>query len=73
MNALVSFEVMVSVEALRALIALERSVVLRVGLSLRMAVHVLHMCCVATVVGGHHRGRHASNKCELAVGVAYIG
>lgn len=74
MNALVPLEIVVAVEALRALIAFERSVVLRVWLSLGMvSIHMLHMRCVATVVCRHHRRRHATNQSKLAVRVADVG
>jgi len=62
MNTLVSLQIVVAVEALWTLIALERPVVLRVWLSLRMmAVHVLHMRCVSTVICWHHRRRHTTD------------
>jgi hypothetical protein len=74
MNALMSLQIVVAVEALRTLIAFERSVVLRVRLSLRVvAVHVLHVRCVSTVVCWHHRGWHTADQSELAVWVAYVG
>ena len=74
MNALVSLQIVVTVEALRTLIALERPIVLRVWLSLRVvAVHVLHVRCVSTVVCWHHRGRHTAYQSELAVRVSNVG
>jgi hypothetical protein len=69
-----SLQVVVAVEALRTLVALERPVVLRVRLSLRvMAVHVLHVRCVSTVVCWHHRGRHTTDQSELTVWVSDVG
>jgi hypothetical protein len=74
MNTLMSLQIVVAVETLRTLIALERSVVLRVRLGLRMvAVHVLHVRCVSTVVCWHHRRRHATDQSELAIWVSYVG
>jgi len=56
MDTLVAFEIMISVEALRALIALERSIIVRLGLrGMRAAVHVLEVGCMTTVeAAGHH-------------------
>jgi len=69
-----SLQVVIAVEALRALITLERSIVLRVWLSLRvMAIHVLHVRCVSTVICWHHRGRHTTDQSKLAVWVSYVG
>lgn len=69
-----SFQIVVTVEALRALITLERSIVLWIWLGLRVvAVHVLHVRCVPTIVCWHHGGWHAPNQSKLAVGVTNIG
>jgi len=70
-NALVSLQIMVAVETLRALIALERPVVLRIRLSLRMPVK-LHVRRVATIETWHHPTRHTANECHLTVWVADV-
>lgn len=66
-------QVVIAVEALRALVALERPVVLRVGLRLGMAVELLHVRCVSAVECWDHLTRHASNECHLVVRVADVG
>ena len=58
MYALVTLEIMIAVEALWALIASERSVVLWVYLGCVMRVHLLHRG-VSAVVWHCHAGRHA--------------
>ena len=74
MNALVSLQIVVTVEALRALITLERPIVLWIWLGLRVvAVHVLHVSCMPTVVCWHHRRRHAPDQSKLTVGVSDVG
>jgi len=55
MYPLVSLQVVIAVEALRALVALERSVVGGRLLVLRMAHEVWHLCSVSTVESRHHR------------------
>ena len=72
-DTLVSFQVVISVEALGALIAFERSVVLWIRLSLGVAIHLLHMRSMSAVEPLHHRRWHAANERNLAVGVADIG
>ena len=61
MYPLMSFEVMVSVKTLGALIALEGSLIMRCWL--RIPIHLLlQMCCVAAVVARHH---HPGNPMAL--------
>lgn len=72
MNTLVAFQIMVSVEALRALIALEWPII--GGLLLRrVAKHVAHACRVSTVESWNHLVGYTADKSKLAVGVGYIG
>lgn len=71
MNALVAFEIVISVEALRALIATERSVCLRVGLRHVVTVKLLHGC-VSAVVVHRHAMRHAVDKRKLTIWVADV-
>lgn len=52
MYSLVPFEIMVPVEALRALIALERSIVVRSWLMMP-CVQLVHLCTGPAVVSGH--------------------
>ena len=61
-DALVTLEVVVSVEALRALVAAEWSVGLRVVLWHRVSVQLLHSCMPAVVVHRHAVVRHAVDK-----------
>ena len=70
---LVSLQVVVTVEALRALIATEWSVVGRVGVTCLSTVQVLHLCHMAAVERHSHLVRHAADEGELAVGVADVG
>ena len=70
-NALVSLQIMIAVEALRALIALERPVILRTGLNLRVSVK-LQVRSVATIETWHHSTRHTPNECHLTVWVADV-
>lgn len=73
MNALVTLQVVIPVEALRALITAERSVGLRVGLlHVVVTVQLLHGG-VSTVVVHWHAVRHAVDKRELAVRVTNVG
>jgi hypothetical protein len=71
--ALVTLEIVISVEALRALVAAEWSVGLRVVLWHRVAVQLLHSCVSAVVVHGHAMVRHAVDERELSVRVANVG
>lgn len=70
MNALVAFEIVISVEALRALVATEGSVRLCVGLWHMVTIQLLHSG-VSTVVH-RHAVRHAIHERELAVWVADV-
>lgn len=71
-DALVAFEIMISVETLGTLIATEGAVGLRILLWHVVAVHLLHSG-VPTVVVHWHTVRHAVHKRKLAIGVADIG
>ena len=71
-NALMAFEIVVSVETLRTLIATEGTVGLRILLWHVVAVHLLHGS-VSTVVVHWHTVRHAVHKRKLAVGIADVG
>lgn len=65
-------QVVIPVEALGALIALERSVVSSRLLVLWVAHEMRHSCCVTAVESWHHR-RVASDKCQSTVGVLNVG
>lgn len=71
MNALMSLQVVIPVEALRALIALERPVVGRPrlveGVWRMPAVHLLHAGHVATVEARENARLHAAQQRHLAV------
>lgn len=72
-DALVTLQVVVAVEALWALIASERSVVLWAGLLRVVTIHSVHVRGVSAVEGHHSRRHASSDKCELAAGVAHVG
>jgi hypothetical protein len=71
--ALVTLKIVIPVEALRALVAAEWSVGLRVVLWHRVAVQLLHSGMSAVVVHRHAVVRHAVDKRELSVRVVHIG
>lgn len=71
-DTLVPLQVMVAIKALRTLVTFERSVVLGVWLSLRMAVELLHVCSMPAVERGHHLTWHASDERHLIMWVANI-
>lgn len=74
MYPLVSLEVVVAVEALWALIASERSVVLWVGLLRMVAIQLVHGRGVTAVERWHHAMRHAaSHQCNWTVWLVDIG
>lgn len=68
MYALMSLEIVIAVEALWALIASERSIVLRLSL-LRVSVQLLDLSCVTTVESGDHAVWHAANHLHVPVGI----
>lgn len=77
-DALMTLQVMVSVKTLRALIALERSVIGRL-LLLRMRVRrvlvqvVVHVRCMATVEAKWHaRSERTVDKLHLAVWILHV-
>jgi len=70
MDSLVSFQVVVAVEALWALIALEGSVV---GCwTWTISMHVLHLRRVSTVIARYHSCRHTANQGKLVVWVVDV-
>jgi hypothetical protein len=72
MYPLMSLQVVISVEALRTLVALERAVVGGRLLVLRVSVHeVWHGCSVSAVEAWHHGGVAADER-ELAVRVLHV-
>jgi hypothetical protein len=72
-DALVTLEIVVSVEALRALVASERSVGLRVVLWHGVAVQLLHSCMSAVVLHRHAMMRHAVDKRHVPVRITNVG
>jgi hypothetical protein len=72
MDTLVSLEIVVTIETLRALIALEWTLVLRWCLSGWWAIHLLHGGCVTTVESRHHIRRKAADEHGLTVGVVQV-
>lgn len=71
MDALVSLQIVVAVEALRALITTEGPVGLGVGLC--DSVSVDSHRCVPTRIVHWHAVRHAVDEGELAIGVCHVG
>lgn len=75
MDPLVPLEVVVAVEALDALIALEGPIIWRL-LLLRVVVHatidLLNAGCVTAVETSHHAAVQATYKGELTAGVLYV-
>ena len=70
-NPLVSLQVVVAVEALRALVALEWSVG-RGRLLMRVVPHeVRHLSCMSTVEAGHHARMH-TNQSKPAIWVLNV-
>lgn len=65
MNPFVSFQVMIAVETLRALVALERALVMR---GLLRPVHLMHLRAVPAVEACHHAARHAARKAVVGDG-----
>ena len=66
-----SLKIVIAVEALRALITSERSIILWRGL-LRVAVHLLHLRSVPAVESMYHSVWHWSHHGHVAVGIADI-
>ena len=64
MNALMAFEIMIPVEALRTLVAPKWTIVLW-RLLLPLAVVHLHLCSMATVEVRHHIGRYPADHLKL--------
>ena len=71
--ALVTLEVVVSVEALRTLVASEWPVGLRVVLWHRVPVQLLHRCMSTIVLHGNAMVRHAVDERELTIRVTDVG
>jgi len=72
MNALVSLQVVISVEALRALVATEWPVVSRVRMATLVSVHLLHLRHMAAVHGHRHLVGHVADKRELSIRIVDI-
>jgi hypothetical protein len=72
MYPLVSLQVVVSVEALWALVALERSVIGRWLLMLRVSSHEMRHGCSMSAIEAWHHGGVTPDERQLAVGVLYI-
>lgn len=73
-NSLMSLQVMIPVEALWALVASERSVVLCIWLLWVVAIQLMHLGCMATIEAWHHAVWHsASNQGKLTVRVCNVG
>lgn len=73
MDSLVPFQVVIAVEALWALVALEWALIGRVGLWLGVSIHLLHLRSVTAIVAIHHIAMHAAHKRQLGIGVVDIG
>ena len=71
MYSLVPLEIVVAVEALWALVALEWTVVGWAWLGMAVSIH-LHVSCSTTVVSSDHAVVHAAKKSEMIVGVVYV-
>lgn len=69
---LVTFQIMVAVEALRALIALERPVI-RARLGVRRVTEEMGHCRRVSTVKARHHPRVNSNQRKLTVRVLYVG
>lgn len=75
MDPLMPLQVVVSIEALWALVAAEWPIIL-LDLGLRVTVHLLlHLCRRVTAVkaAGDHAVRHAANHLQLAARVVDVG
>ena len=72
MYPLVTLQVVVPVEALRALIAFERPVVRCWLLLVRVSEEVRHVRCVSAIEALHHARVHATNHRHLAVRVVNV-
>lgn len=70
---LVPLKVVVAVEALGALVAFERTIVVRLLLwRMVCTVHMLEACSMSTVEARHQAMRHATNQLKTATGVVDI-
>lgn len=74
-NTLVPLQIMIAIEALRTLVTLERSIVVRLRLGrMRRAVHVLEVCCMAAVESSrHHAVWQAAEEHRLTVRIVDVG
>jgi hypothetical protein len=72
MDPLMPLQIVVSVETLWTLIALERPIIGSRLLMLWVAHEMRHCCCVTAVETGHHRWV-SSDKGESATGVLNVG
>jgi hypothetical protein len=75
MNALMALQVVVTIEALRALVAFEWSIVLRRLLRClrRLAVHLVEVCSVTAVITMHHTVGEATDQHWLSIRVVDVG
>jgi len=72
MNALVTLQIMISVETLRALVTLEWTIVLRLRLGRRASVH-LQGCSMAAVETMYESMGHGAYQHGLTVGIVDVG
>lgn len=74
MDSFVSFQIMIPVEALRTLVALERTFVMR---GLLLTIHLLQLRTVPTIEPCHHITRKAvgksANHGHLATWAVHVG
>ena len=72
MYPLMPLQIVIAVEALRTLVAPEWAIILWVRLWW-VAIHLVHLGCVATVVATHHAVLHAADQSKLSIRVADVG
>lgn len=72
MNTLMSFQIVIAIEALRTLVAFEGPFVGRAHLLLLVTIELLKVCGMATVVAVHHARMHAAHKGKVATRVVDI-
>ena len=71
MYPLMPFQIVISVETLRTLIAFERTlIVIRL---LLVPIQLLHMRGMSTIESRHHTAREASYECQLTSWAMHIG
>ena len=72
MNPLMTLQVVISIEALRALVTLERTVVRGLLLLRMVSIHMLHASGVSTVETRHHPMRHSAHQSQLSVRIVDV-